>query len=110
AGTGLAANFLFGVSYSFGWTPCLGAFLGSALALAGVQETVFQGMALLACFGLGLGVPFILFSLLYERLKGVVSFLKKHSLKIKYIGGAMLMAVGLSMIFDLFGYYMAIFN
>lgn len=110
AGTGLAANFLFGVSYSFGWTPCLGAFLGSALALAGVQETVFQGMALLACFGLGLGVPFILFSLLYERLKGVVSFLKKHSLKIKYIGGTMLMAVGLSMIFDLFGYYLAIFN
>jgi len=109
-GSGLWANFLFGISYSFGWTPCLGAFLGSALALAGVQETVVQGMLLLACFGLGLGVPFIIFALAYEKLKGVVNFLKNHSEKIKMFGGIMLLAVGISMVFDLFGYYMAIFN
>lgn len=108
--SGLLGNFLFGISYSFGWTPCLGAFLGSALALAGVQETVFQGMALLACFGFGLGVPFVIFALLYEKLKGVVSFLKNHSQTIKYAGGIMLIAVGLSMVFNLFSYYMAIFN
>ena len=108
--SGLLGNFLFGISYSFGWTPCLGAFLGSALALAGVQETVFQGMALLACFGFGLGVPFVVFALLYEKLKGVVSFLKNHSQTIKYAGGIMLIAVGLSMVFNLFSYYMAIFN
>ncbi len=107
---GILSNFLFGISYSFGWTPCMGAFLGSALALAGVQETVVQGMALLACFGLGLGVPFIIFALCYERLKGVVNFLKTHSEKIKYFGGAMLIIVGLAMVFDLFGYYLAIFN
>ncbi len=108
--SGLMGNFLFGISYSFGWTPCLGAFLGSALALASVQETVLQGMVLLACFGLGLGVPFIIFALLYEKLKGVTGFLKKHSEKIKYIGGAMLIAVGASMVFGLFDYYLAIFN
>ncbi len=110
AGGGPLANFLFGISYSFGWTPCMGAFLGSALALASVQETVLQGMLLLACFGLGLGIPFIIFALAYEKLKGVVGFLKTHSQKIKYFGGALLMAVGLAMIFDLFGYYLAIFN
>lgn len=107
---GLLANFMFGVSYSFGWTPCLGAFLGSALALAGVQQTALQGMALLACFSLGLGVPFIIFSLLYEKLKGVTSFLKKHSQLIKYIGGGVLIAVGLSMVFDLFNVYLSLFN
>lgn len=107
---GPLSNFMFGVSYSFGWTPCLGAFLGSALALASVQETVFQGVALLACFGLGLGVPFILFALLYEELKGVIGFLKKHSQTIKYVGGAVLIVVGTAMVFDLFGYYMGIFN
>ena len=107
---GPVGNFLFGISYSFGWTPCLGAFLGSALAMASVQETVFQGMLLLACFGFGLGVPFIVFSLLYEQLKGVTGFLKKHSQTIKYIGGSMLIIVGLSMVFNLFGYYMAIFS
>ena len=108
--SGLLSNFLFGVSYSFGWTPCLGAFLGSALALAGVQETVLQGMLLLACFGLGLGVPFIIFALLYEKLKSVVNFLKKHSEKIKYFGGVVLIIVGISMVFDLFSYYLAFFS
>ncbi|MBR5520721.1 MAG: cytochrome c biogenesis protein CcdA [Oscillospiraceae bacterium] len=108
--SGFLSNFLFGVSYSFGWTPCMGAFLGSALALAGVQETVIQGMLLLACFGLGLGVPFIVFSLMYERLKSVVNFLKIHSEKIKTVGGVILILVGLAMIFDLLGYYLAIFT
>lgn len=109
-GGGALSNFLFGISYSFGWTPCLGAFLGSALTLAGVQETVLQGMALLACFGLGLGVPFIVFALRYEELRGVIGILKKNSQKIKYIGGALLIAVGVSMVFDLFGFYLGIFN
>ena len=66
--------------------------------------------ALLACFGLGLGVPFMVFALGYEKLKGVVTLLKKHSQTIKYIGGGMLIIVGLSMVFNLFGYYLAIFN
>ncbi len=108
--SGPVGNFLFGISYSFGWTPCLGAFLGSAIAMASVQETVVQGMLLLVCFGLGLGVPFIIFALCYEKLKGVTAFLKNHSHTIKYIGGGMLIVVGVSMVFDLFGYYLAIFN
>ena len=108
--SGLLGNFLFGISYSFGWTPCLGAFLGSAIAMASVQETVVQGMLLLACFGLGLGMPFIVFAICYEKLKGVVTLLKKHSQTIKYIGGSMLIAVGVAMVFDLFGYYLAIFG
>lgn len=108
--SGLLGNFLFGISYSFGWTPCLGAFLGSALALASVQDTVIQGMVLLACFGLGLGVPFILFALLYEKLKGVTAFLKNNSEKIKYIGGGILIAVGVSMVFGLFDLYLSIFS
>ena len=108
--SGLVGNFLFGISYSFGWTPCVGAFLGSAIAMASVQQTVFQGMLLLACFGLGLGVPFMVFALGYEKLKGVVTLLKKYSQTIKYIGGGMLIIVGLSMVFNLFGYYLAIFN
>lgn len=109
-GKGLISNFLFGISYSFGWTPCMGVFLGSALTLAGVQDTVFKGMLLLFCFGMGLGLPFILFSLMYAKLRGVVDFLKKNSQKIKLIGGGMLIAVGLAMVFDLFGYYLGLFG
>lgn len=109
-GSGLLSNFVFGISYSFAWTPCLGAFLGSALALAGVQDTVFKGVALLICFGLGLGVPYMIFALGYEKLSGVTDFLKKHRDKIKYIGGIFLVAAGVSMVFGLFDYYLALFN
>ena len=107
--TGLLGNFLFGVSYSFGWTPCLGAFLGSALMLAGTQGTVLKGMALLLCFSLGLGVPFILFSVLYEKLYLATGFLKKHSQTIKIIGGTILIITGLALVFDLMGYYLKLF-
>ena len=51
---------LFGVIFSVGWTPCVGAFLGSALALASQQGHVLEGMLLLFIYSLGLGVPFVL--------------------------------------------------
>ncbi len=108
-GSSPLANFLFGISYSFGWTPCLGAFLGSALTLASIQGTVLKGMALLFCFGMGLGLPFIMFSMMYEKLTGVITMLKQHSQTIKYIGGGMLIIVGVAMVFDLFGYYLGLF-
>ena len=110
SGKSLLANYMFGISYSMAWTPCVGAFLGSAIALAGTRETLWQGVALLGCFSLGLGIPFIIFSLLYQKLTGFVSFLKKHSHTIRNIGGALLIVVGLLMVFDLLGYYYSIFN
>lgn len=108
--SGLLGNYLFGMTYSFGWTPCLGAFLGGALMLAGVQETAFEGMLLLLSFSLGLGVPFILFSVLYEKLYFATSFLKKHSEKIKLIGGSVLILTGFALVFDLLGYYFRLFS
>ena len=91
------SNFLFGVAYSFGWTPCLGAFLASALTLAGVQSTAFQGAMLLICFSLGLSLPFMAFAIGYESLGSTLSFLKKHSEKIKLAGGVMLILTGAAM-------------
>ena len=104
------SNFLFGIAYSFGWTPCLGAFLGSALSLAGVQSTAVKGRGLLICFSLGLSLPFMIFALGYEKLSGTFDFLKRHSGKIKLAGGVMLIAVGISMVFGIFGQFVAMFS
>ena len=52
------SSLLFGAAFSLGWTPCLGAFLGTALILASNMDTLYQGMALLLTFSLGLGIPF----------------------------------------------------
>ncbi|XYW69548.1 cytochrome c biogenesis CcdA family protein [Oscillospiraceae bacterium LTW-04] len=54
----------FGMIFSISWTPCVGAFLGSALAMASVSGSALQGTLMLLCFSAGLGIPFILSALL----------------------------------------------
>lgn len=56
---GYIGSFLMGLAFAFGWTPCIGPILAGILALAATQETVAQGMSLLFCYSLGLGIPFI---------------------------------------------------
>ena len=55
-----AGAFVMGLAFAFGWTPCIGPILGAILALAATQKSLPQGMALLAVYSLGLGIPFVL--------------------------------------------------
>ncbi|MFV0411661.1 MAG: cytochrome c biogenesis CcdA family protein [Oscillospiraceae bacterium] len=102
-------SLLFGFAFSFGWTPCLGPLLGSALLFASNAATLWEGVLLLLVFSLGLGVPFLLSALLWNRLQGVLGFVKKHLHLIKIISGIVLILVGLLFLFDLFGYYQGLF-
>ena len=88
---------LFGVVFSLGWTPCVGAFLGSALMLASQQGHVLAGVLMLLCYSLGLGVPFILSAILVDRLKGTFDFIKRNYKVINIICGAFLILVGILM-------------
>lgn len=56
----LAGSYLMGLAFAFGWTPCIGPVLGVILGLAGTQQTVGQGAAMLAFYSAGLGIPFVL--------------------------------------------------
>ena len=69
---------LFGIVFSVGWTPCVGAFLGSALMLASQQGSIMTGILMLLCYSMGLGIPFVMSALLIEQLKGAFDFIKKH--------------------------------
>src|ERR1017187_2725768 len=60
--------FVIGFAFAFGWTPCLGPILTAILTIAGEQDTLVKGILLLAVYSLGLAVPFLLTSLLMERL------------------------------------------
>ena len=88
---------LFGIVFSIGWTPCVGAFLGSALMLASQQGSVLTGILMLLCYSLGLGIPFVMSALLIEQLKGAFDFIKKHYNVINKISGALLIVVGILM-------------
>ena len=84
---------LFGVIFSLGWTPCVGAFLGSALMLASQQGHVLEGMVMLLAYSLGLGIPFILSAVLIDYLKSAFDWIKKHYGVINIVCGCLLILV-----------------
>lgn len=86
---------IFGIVFGFGWTPCLGAFLGSALLLAGNSNTIFQGILLLLVYSIGLGIPFTLTAILFDKVKGAFKQLQKHSRVISIVSGILLIAAGI---------------
>ncbi len=95
--TGIASAFLFGAIYSISLTPCVGAFLGSALMLASSAGGALKGAALLLAYSLGLGVPFLFSALLLDKLAGAFSWIKKHYRAINLICGIALIVVGVLM-------------
>ena len=94
---GFFSSLLFGAVFSVGWTPCVGAFLGSALALASQQGSATKGVLMLLCYSLGLGIPFVISAMLIDKLKGAFNFIKKHYKVINLICGILLILVGLLM-------------
>lgn len=92
------SSMLFGILFSIGWTPCVGAFLGSALMMASTEGQILKGSILLICYSVGLGIPFILSSILIEKLKNVFSWVKEHYKLINTISGLFLIIIGCVMI------------
>lgn len=88
---------LFGVIFSVGWTPCVGAFLGSALMLASQRGHVLEGMAMLLVYSMGLGIPFLLSALLIDRLKSAMDLIKRHYGIINKVCGGALIVIGILM-------------
>ena len=103
-------SFVFGVVFSIGWTPCVGAFLGSALMLASERGSSMQGVFMLLVYSLGLGVPFIISALIIDKLKATFAFIKKHYLLINRISGIFLVLVGILMMTGMMGYLLALFS
>lgn len=94
---GFFSSLLFGVVFSLGWTPCVGAFLGSALMLASQRGHVVEGMLMLLAYSLGLGVPFLLSAVLIGRLKRAFDWIKSNYTIINRVSGGLLVAVGVLM-------------
>lgn len=90
---------LFGILFSFSWTPCIGTFLSSALLLIAKQQDLVKGILLMLVYAIGLGIPFIISVILIEKLKEVFNFIKKNYRVIKIISGIILIIMGIYMIF-----------
>ena len=94
---GFLSALLFGIVFAVGWTPCVGAFLGSALMLASQQGSALQGVLLLLCYSAGLGVPFLASALLIQSLKSAFGWIKAHYGIITKLSGLLLILVGILM-------------
>ena len=98
---GLLSAFIFGVVYSVSLSPCVGAFLGSAMMMAMNSASSLKGFLLLFVYSLGLGIPFILSALLLERLGDAFEFIKKNYNTINKVSGVFLIIVGIAMMLGL---------
>jgi cytochrome c-type biogenesis protein len=92
--------FFVGMGFAAGWSPCIGPLLGSILILAGSQDTVREGIFLLALYSGGLAVPFLLISIFIHL---ILNFVKKASRFLKHVNrvaGIFLIIMGILLIFD----------
>lgn len=108
--TGFFPAMLFGMIFSIGWTPCVGAFLGSALLLASQQGHVLEGTLMLLVFSLGLGIPFILSAVLIDYLKTTFNWIKKHYRIINIMSGCLLILIGIMMATGTLGALLALLS
>lgn len=105
---GFFSSALFGMIFSIGWTPCVGAFLGSALMMASQQGQVLTGVIMLLSYSLGLGIPFVISAVLIDKLKGAFDFIKRNYKIINIICGSLLIVVGILMMTGLLGRFLVI--
>ena len=107
---GFFSSVVFGAVFSVGWTPCVGAFLGSALMLASQQGHVLEGSLMLLSYSLGLGIPFLLSAVLIDQLKSAFQWIKQHYQTINTVCGCLLILVGLLMATGLLGRFLSILS
>ena len=107
---GFFSALVFGIIFSVGWTPCVGAFLGSALMLASQQGHVLEGMGMLLCYSLGLGIPFLMSAVLIDKLKGAFNWIKAHYDIVNKVCGGALVLVGILMATGTLGRLLALLS
>ena len=105
---GFFSAIFFGIAFSLGWTPCVGAFLGTALMLVAQQGHVLEGVIMLLLYSAGLGIPFIVSALLIDQLKSTFDFIKRHYNIINIISGSFLILIGILMATGLLGKFLSV--
>ena len=87
-----------GMTFGFGWTPCIGPILGSILALAAIEENIGKGILLLSFYSLGLAIPFIISGVLIDKFLFFSKSFRKYISTITKVGGAILLLTGIAIL------------
>ncbi|MEU4642718.1 cytochrome c biogenesis protein CcdA [Micromonospora sp. NPDC023814] len=95
---GLLGAPVFGAVFALSWVPCVGPTLGAVLGMAAVEGQTDRAVVLAVAYCLGLGIPFVVFGLGFQRLLGVFRAVRRHSRWITRVGGALLILIGLALV------------
>lgn len=95
----LGGSMVFGMSFAFGWTPCIGPALGSVLMMAAISDTLWKGILLLSIYTIGLGIPLLMIALFIEKLMPYIQKAYKYFGTIKIVSGILLIIIGLLIFF-----------
>lgn len=101
---GYSRAFFIGIVFATAWTPCVGAVLGSILALAAVSGTALRGATMLFVYSLGISIPFMIVSLTLASAPKYLSFISRHIAVIVRIAGLILAALGILLLTDTYKY------
>jgi cytochrome c-type biogenesis protein len=99
---GYLGTILVGVAFGAGWTPCLGPILGAILTYTAATADLSRGLPLLLAYSLGLALPFLVAAVAVERFLETVTRLRPHLARVSQVSGALLIVVGVMMMFDYF--------
>jgi cytochrome c-type biogenesis protein len=95
---GLLGAPVFGAVFALSWIPCTGPTLGAVLGLASASGQTDRAVVLALSYCLGLGIPFIVFGLFFERLLGLFKAIRRNSRWVTRTGGVLLIGVGLALV------------
>ena len=87
--------YIIGLAFGFGWTPCIGPILGSILALAAIEETLWKALILLSLYSLGLAIPFIFAGYLTQKFLIISKNFRRNINIFSKIGGIILLITGI---------------
>jgi len=95
-----SSSFLFGATFAFGWTPCVGPVLGAVLTLALTTQTLLEAALLLTVFSIGLAIPFIIIAALFGSATVYIKKITKYLNIVSFVGGIFLLFIGILLVTD----------